>query len=95
MSFVSHVAAQAVMVQFQLDADAEPGLLSRLLLAFAKRDLIPDRLCAARHADRLRVDIAFTAADAASVALIEGNLRQIIGVRGLSRCIGPDGVPGA
>src|SRR3978361_1123724 len=33
-----------VFVRFLLDADASPGLLSRLLQPYAKRDLIPDRM---------------------------------------------------
>ncbi|HEX3349269.1 MAG TPA: hypothetical protein VHS58_14315 [Acetobacteraceae bacterium] len=72
-------------VRFTVVADAEPGLLPRLLQPFAKRDLIPDRFDASRSGDRLRVDIVMQALAADLVHLVEGNLRQIVGVQSVSR----------
>ena len=74
-------------VRFFLDADAEPGLLPRLLLPFAKRDLTPDRMWAHRTAALMHVEIALTAMPAHEIALVEGNLRQIVGVRRVSRVL--------
>ena len=68
-------------VRFQVDADASPGLLPRLLQPFARRDLVPDHFRAV-HADGVvTVGIRMAAMPAEMVHLIEGNLRQIVGVR--------------
>ena len=68
-------------VRFEVDADASPGLLSRLLQPFARRDLVPDDLHAV-HADGLmQVCIGLAAMPREMVHLVEGNLRQVIGVR--------------
>lgn len=68
--------------RFRVLADAEPGLLSRLLNAFAKRDLTPDLVTARREGLMLRVEIAcLMAAD--DVHRVEGNLAQVVGVRRL------------
>jgi hypothetical protein len=72
-------------VRFSLVADALPGLLPRLLQPFAKRDLSPDAFEAARDGDEMRVDIAMHAMPAEMVHLVEGNLRQVVGVRHLTR----------
>ncbi len=72
-------------VRFVVLADAAPGLLPRLLQPFAKRDLTPDTLEAARGADGcMRVDIAMQAMPAEMVHLVEGNLRQTVGVRSVT-----------
>jgi hypothetical protein len=76
-------------VRFMLDADAEPGLLSRLLHPFAKRDLVPDRMWSHRLRDGLHVELAMDAMPAEYVRLVEGNLRQVVGVRGVTRVAGP------
>lgn len=75
----------AVFVRFLLDADASPGLLSRLLQPYAKRDLIPDRMWSHRSGDTVHVEIAMEEMPAEVVHLVEGNLRQVIGVRSVSR----------
>lgn len=82
-----HPAASrpAVAVRFMLDADAAPGLLSRLLLPFAKRDLIPDRMWSHRAGDILHVEIAMAAMPGDVVHLVEGNLRQVVGVRSIAQ----------
>jgi hypothetical protein len=72
-------------VRFSLVADALPGLLPRLLQPFAKRDLSPDLFEAARDGEEMRVDIAMHAMPAEMVHLVEGNLRQVVGVRQVAR----------
>ncbi len=70
-----------VAVRFLLDADPSPGLLSRLLQPFAKRDLIPDRMWSHRAGDDMHIEIAMDAMPVTAIHLIEGNLRQVVGVR--------------
>ncbi len=72
-------------VRFMLVADASPGLLPRLLQAFAKRDLSPDLFEANRDGDSMRVQIAMAAMPAEMVHLVEGNLLQVVGVREVTR----------
>ncbi len=73
-------AQSTVAVRFMIDGDAFPGLLSRLLQPFAKRDLIPDRMWSHRSEGTLHVEIAMEAMPAEVLHLIEGNLRQVVGV---------------
>ncbi len=68
-------------VRFLLDAECSPGMLPRMLQPFAKRDLIPDRMWSHRSGDTMHVEIAVAAIPDAEIHLIEGNLRQIVGVR--------------
>jgi hypothetical protein len=72
-------------VRFMLDADAGPGLLQRLLQPFAKRDLVPDRMWSHRLHDMLHVEIAMDAMPDTVVHLVEGNLRQVVGVHSVTR----------
>ncbi len=72
-------------VRFLLDAECSPGLLPRMLQPFAKRDLIPDRMWSHRAGDMMHVEIAVEAMPDADIHLIEGNLRQIVGVRQVLR----------
>ena len=72
-------------VRFTVVADASPGLLPRLLQPFAKRDLTPDSLEATRDGGDVRVEIAMHAMPAEMLHLVEGNLRQMVGVRSLTR----------
>ncbi len=74
-----------VAVRFMLDADPSPGLLSRLLEPFAKRDLVPDRMWSHRNRDVMHVEIAMEAMPAEMVHLVEGNIRQVVGLHSLSR----------
>ena len=78
-----------VFVRFLLDADPSPGLLPRLLQPYAKRDLVPDRMWSHRAGDTLHVEIAMEAMPAEVVHLVEGNLRQVVGVRTVSRVARP------
>jgi hypothetical protein len=68
-----------------LEADAQPGLLSRLLQPFARRDLVPDRMWSHRLRDMLHVEIAMDAMPEAFVHVVEGNLRQVVGVQSVVR----------
>jgi hypothetical protein len=68
-----------------LDADAAPGLLLRLLQPFAKRDLVPDRMWSHRLHDVVHVEIAMDAMPGEYVGLVEGNLRQVVGVHRVTR----------
>jgi hypothetical protein len=74
-----------VFVRFLLDADPSPGLLSRLLQPYAKRDLVPDRMWSHRSGETIHVEIAMEAMPAEMVHLVEGNLTQVVGVRSVSR----------
>lgn len=67
-------------VLFLVDAEAEPGLLPRLLQPFAKRDLTPDSLRARRQGETMRAEFALDACPAEVVHLIAGNLGQVVGV---------------
>lgn len=79
------LVGQHAAVCFTLVADASPGLLPRLLQPFARRDLTPDKMESVRHGDDVRVEISMQAMPAEMVHLVEGNLRQVVGVRSLSR----------
>ena len=68
-------------VVFDVVADAEPGLLPRVLVPFARRDLMPDQVRARRVGDRIEATLALDAMPSEMVHLVEGNLRQIVGVR--------------
>jgi len=72
-------------VRFTILADAEPGVLPRLLQPFAKRDLTPDAMESVRNGDRLRVTLSLDAMPAEVVHLVEGNLRQVVGVHDVTR----------
>ena len=76
-------------VRFLLDADTSPGLLSRLLHPYAKRDLVPDRMWSHRAGDTVHVEIAMEAMPTEYVHVVEGNLRQVVGVRSVSRVARP------
>ena len=74
-------AEPLVAARFTVTADAFPGLLSRVLEPFAKRDLIPDLVRATRDGDAMRAEVALHAMPLGMVHLVAGNLGQIIGVR--------------
>ncbi|MGH7056561.1 MAG: hypothetical protein ACREFZ_01595 [Acetobacteraceae bacterium] len=75
----------APSVVFELSADPNPGLLPRLVQPFARRNLVPERFAARLQGGCLKVEIGLAAAPPAALRLIEGNLRQIIGVREIRR----------
>lgn len=74
-----------VAVRFMLDADVSPGLLNRLLQPFARRDLVPDRMWSHRAGETLHVEIAMAEMPGDVVHLVEGNLRQVVGVRSITQ----------
>jgi len=55
-------------------------MLPRLLQPFAKRDLVPDSFTAERRGEAVRVEIAMDCMPAEMVHVVEGNLRQMVGV---------------
>lgn len=78
------LVGQHAAVRFSVQADSSPGLLPRLLQPFAKRDLVPDSFAAERRGEAVRVDIAMDRMPAEMVHLVEGNLRQVVGVVSVS-----------
>jgi acetolactate synthase regulatory subunit len=76
-----HLEEPLVAARFTVIADGSPGLLSRVLEPFAKRDLILDTLRATREGDAMRAEIALHAMPLGMVHLVAGNLGQIVGVR--------------
>ena len=78
------LTGQFASVRFTLLAEAGPGLLPRLLIPFARRDLTPDSMECVRAGETLRVEIAMAAMPAEMVHLVEGNLRQTLGVTQLA-----------
>ena len=67
-------------VRFTVLAEADPGLLPRLLQPFAKRDLTPDSFEARKSGASVRIDIAMASMPAEMVHLVVGNLGQVVGV---------------
>ena len=67
-------------VRYLIVAEASPGLLPRLLQPFAKRDLTPDAMHARRDGELMRIELLLHAAPAEMVALVAGNLGQVVGV---------------
>jgi hypothetical protein len=78
---------------FAVQADADPGILPRVLALFAKRSLVPDRLTghrstrdestamgSASDGDELAIDLQVVGLDAAETDYIARCLRQIPGV---------------
>ena len=68
-------------VTFEVLADAEAGLLPRVLVPFARRDLAPDVVKARRFGDVIQATVVVETMPAGEISLVEGNLRQIIGMR--------------
>ena len=81
LSLAGHPAQS---VRFELTADAEPGLLPRLLIPFARRDLTPDAVRARRTDGTIHATLDMHAMPGELVHLVEGNLRQVVGVRRVS-----------
>lgn len=79
------LVGQHANVRFVVLAQASAGLLPRLMEPFARRDLIPTNFEATQSGEDVRVEIAMQAMPAEMVHLVEGNLRQAIGVTSLVR----------
>lgn len=75
-------------VCFEVEALADPGLLPRTLMAFARRDLTPDGMRARRQGSRMFVSVSLSAMPRGMVHLVEGNLRQIVGVERVTVVLG-------
>ncbi len=75
-------------VCFELLAEAEPGVLPRVLVPFARRDLTPDTLKSRRVGERLEVSVGLAAMPSGMVHLVEGNLRQLVGVHRVTVLLG-------
>ncbi len=71
-------------VRYELTADADAGLLPRLLAPFARRSLLPDHLRVRRQGAVVLVEIGMDAMPSEAAHLVEGNLRQVVGVRRLA-----------
>jgi len=74
------IVTDTVARRFRVAAEASPGLLPRLLEAFAKRDLTADAVEAKRQGEVLEASISLHAMPAGMVHLIAGNLGQVVGV---------------
>ncbi len=80
----SGVAVEAlVSARYLVTADASSGMLSRLVEACAKLDVVPSRLHASREdgdGAMMTVDLRLTKVDARTAELVEYGLRRIVGV---------------
>jgi acetolactate synthase regulatory subunit len=68
-------------VLFEVSADHDPGLLPRILAAFARRDLAADSVRATRRAELSWVEIGVDALPGPLLPALEADLRRLIGVR--------------
>ena len=75
---------QFAAVRFTVTAEADAGLLPRLLQPFARRDLTPDAFDYRRDGCAVRVEIAMARMPAEMVHLVRGNLEQTIGVHAVA-----------
>ena len=73
---------------FFLVAEAEPGLLPRVLGQFAKRSLVPEHLHCSHGPDGLHLDIRTGRLEQRTAQILAGALRQIVGVRSVLRTAG-------
>ena len=69
-----------VSVRYMVEGEPSPGLLSRLLQPFARRNVTPDRMWSARAGNSVHAEIAVEQLERDLVSRIEGNLWQVIGV---------------
>ena len=80
----SVAALAASPVVFEVLAESSPGLLPRLLQPLARRNLVPHYFTAERAGADIFVQIGLAELPPTMLPLIEGNLRQIVGVQELS-----------
>jgi hypothetical protein len=72
------------VVCYSIRAEADAGLMPRVLHLLAKRDLVAERLHADRvgaHGDELSIDLQVAGLDAHTGGFIAACLRQIVGVQ--------------
>lgn len=83
---VVSVSPATVDARFLVVAQANPGLLPRLLEPFAKLGTVPSRVHASREAgdgSEMTVDLRVSAVEPRTAELVEFALRRIVGVRQL------------
>lgn len=71
----------ATTVCYSVTAEAEPGLLPRLIGQLAKVGLVPSRLHVVTHDDEMAVDLQVADLPAERAALLEQRFRATVGVR--------------
>lgn len=83
--------AQPSTVCFAVTADADPGILSRVLEPIAKRGLIVDRLAAVQDGGArdpvLQIDLQVSGLDDAAHGVVAAVLDQTVGVRLVLSCV--------
>jgi acetolactate synthase small subunit len=81
-------AASTKTSRFSLQANAEPGVMPRVLELFAKRGLVPDRWqsAVARPDMTLSIDIEIGAMERETTAYVANCMRQIPGVELVLTC---------
>jgi hypothetical protein len=82
----AHASAATVDARFLLVAAAEPGLLPRVVEAFAKLGTFPSRVHASAEAgdgSEMTIDLRLNETQPRTAELIELGLRRVVGVRQL------------
>ena len=67
-------------IRYDVEAFSEPGLLSRLIAPLARRGLDPGTVQVQRRGERVHATFGFDEMPAEMIHLVEGNLRQVVGV---------------
>jgi hypothetical protein len=67
-------------IRFTVEALAEPGLMARLVAPFMRRAVDPDTVQWRRTGANVQAQFAVDEMPAEMIHLVEGNLRQVIGV---------------
>ncbi|HRD74821.1 MAG TPA: hypothetical protein PK264_02610 [Hyphomicrobiaceae bacterium] len=86
------LARDAVAAHFVVVAQAEPGLLPRLVEPVAKLGFVPSRVHASREAgdgSEMTVDLRLTDVPARTAELVGMALRAIVGVHRVSAVVEP------
>jgi acetolactate synthase small subunit len=65
---------------FSVHAEAEPGVMPRVLALFAKRGLVPTSWHSSVSAGELTIDLQMKGLDGATTAYIAACLRQVVSV---------------
>ncbi len=74
---------RSAFLHYRMTADADPGLLPRVLQVFAKRSLVPEALRAERRPgdDGLSIEMRIVAIEPARARHVAACLRETVGVR--------------
>lgn len=80
---VPATAARPSCLHYRMTADADPGLLPRVLQVFAKRSLVPDTVRAERRVDGdgLSIELRIPLVEPVKARHIAACLRETVGVR--------------